>query len=60
MYMLLSDKIIHETRIKLGMLFQPKIKNTNKTSEPGRPFLKSICFILGIFFFNKMFKFFSE
>lgn len=30
MYMLLSSKIIHETRIKLGMLFQPRIKNTNK------------------------------
>lgn len=41
MYMLLSGKIIHEIRIELGKLFQPRIKNTNKTSEPGRPLLRS-------------------
>lgn len=49
MCMFLSGKIIHETHIKLGKLFQPKIKTTKKTSEPGRPFLRYKYFTLGIF-----------
>lgn len=50
MYMLLSSKIIHETRIKLGMLFQPRIKNTNKNEWTWKTFPEIKIIYSGHFF----------
>lgn len=47
--MLLSDKVIHYTHIKLSKLFQLQIRDTNKTSEPESHIQDVSIFTLGIF-----------